>query len=125
MTENEISYKVIGIAIQLHKNLGPGLLESAYEQSLKHDLNEAGLLTYNQVPLPFKYKTVYLETGYRIDLLVDNKLIIELKSVEILLPVHYAQTLTYLRLSGYKLGLLINFNSKYLKDNIHRIVNNL
>jgi GxxExxY protein len=125
MTENEISYKIIGIAIELHKSLGPGLLESAYENALMHDLIEIGFTVYHQVPMPFIYKKVNLEIGYRIDLLVENKVIIELKSVETIAPVHFAQTLTYLKLSGFKLGLLINFNCKYLKNNIHRIVNNL
>jgi GxxExxY protein len=125
MTENEISYKIIGIAIDLHKSLGPGLLESAYENALMHDLAEVGLKVQHQVPMPFIYKNVNLEIGYRIDLLVENKVIIELKSVETIAPIHFAQTLTYLKLSGFKLGLLMNFNCKYLKDNIHRIVNNL
>ncbi|MBN2613444.1 MAG: GxxExxY protein [Bacteroidales bacterium] len=125
MTENEISYKVIGVAIGIHKSIGPGLLESAYENALAHDLKELGFEVRQQVPMPFIYKEVKQEVGYRIDLLVNNKLIIEIKAVEILAPVHYAQLLTYLKLSGLKLGLLINFNSKILKDNIHRVVNNL
>lgn len=125
MTENEISYKVIGAAIDIHKCIGPGLLESAYENALGYDLKEMGFEVRQQIPMPFVYKGVNQEVGYRIDLLVNNKLIIEVKAVEILAPVHYAQLLTYLKLSGLKLGLLINFNSKTLKDSIHRIVNNL
>jgi len=125
MTENEISYRIIGIAVELHKNLGPGLLESVYENALRHDLHSAGLMVKNQIPMPFEYKEVRLEIGYRIDLIVNDKVLIEVKSIESLAPVHYAQTLTYLKLSGLKLGLLINFNVKILKDSIHRIVNNL
>lgn len=125
MTENEISFKVIGIAIELHKQIGPGLLETAYESALAYDLREAGLRVEQQVPMPFVYKDVKQELGYRIDLLVENKVIIELKSIEKLAPVHFAQTLTYLKLAELKLGLLINFNTKYLKNEIHRVVNNL
>jgi len=125
MTENEISYKIIGEAIELHKTIGPGLLESAYENALAFDLRELGLEVKQQVPMPFIYKGVKQDIGYRVDLIVENKVIIEIKSIEALAPVHYAQTLTYLKLSNLKLALLINFNSKLLKDNIHRIVNNL
>ena len=125
MTENELSYRIIGIAIDLHKNVGPGLLESAYENALHHDLQLAGLTVQSQVPMPFIYKNVRLEVGYRIDLIVDEKVLIEVKSIDALAAVHYAQTLTYLKLSGLKLGLLINFNVKTLKDSIHRIVNKL
>ncbi len=125
MDENDISYKIIGIAIELHKNIGPGLLESAYENALAYDLRQMGFIVKQQVPMPFVYKDVKLNVGYRVDLLVNNKVIIELKSVESLAPVHFAQTLTYLKLSNIKLGLLINFNSKLLKNSIHRVVNNL
>jgi GxxExxY protein len=125
MTENEISYKIIGVALELHKNVGPGLLESAYENALAFDLEQAGLRVRQQVPLPFIYKSVKLEVGYRIDLLVDEKVIIELKSIDLIASVHKAQTLTYLKLSGLKLALLINFNSFKLTDGITRIVNNL
>jgi GxxExxY protein len=125
MIENELSYQIIGIAIQLHRNMGPGLLESAYENALRHDLELAGLIVRNQVPMPMVYKEVRLEVGYRIDLVVNDKVLIEVKSIETLAPVHFAQTLTYLKLSGLKLGLLINFNVKTLKDSIHRVVNNL
>ncbi len=125
MTENDISYKIIGIALELHRNLGPGLLESVYENALAHDLVEHGFDVKKQLPMPFVYKDLKMEVGYRIDILVDNKVIIEVKSIETLAPVHYSQLLTYLKLSGHKLGLLINFNSRVLKDGIHRIVNNL
>lgn len=125
MHENDISYKCIGAAIEIHKNIGPGLLESAYENALAHDLKALGLEVKQQVSMPFIYKEVKQNVGYRIDLLINSKVIIELKAVESIAPVHYAQVLTYLKLSGLKLGLLINFNSKTLKGNIHRIVNNL
>lgn len=125
MTENEISYKIIGKAIEIHKAVGPGLLESAYESALKYELEQIGLKVECQKPMPFIYKEVRQETGYRLDLLVEDKVIVEIKSVEQLAPVHHSQLLTYLRLSGKKLGLLINFNSKYVKNSIHRMVNNL
>ena len=120
MHENDISYKIIGAAIEIHKNTGPGLLESAYENALSYDLKMTGLNVFQQVP-----KEIKLDVGYRLDLVVENKVIVEIKAVETLLPVHFSQLLTYLKLSGMKLGLIINFNSKTLKDDIHRIVNNL
>ncbi|MBT1698691.1 GxxExxY protein [Fulvivirgaceae bacterium PWU4] len=125
MTEDELSYKVIGIALELHKKVGPGLLESAYESALAYDLIEGGLSIQRQVPMPFIYKELKMDIGYRVDIIVNDKLIIEIKSVEMLEPVHHAQVLTYLKLSGMKLGLLINFNTKMLKSGIHRIVNNV
>lgn len=125
MIENEIATKVIGTSIELHKKLGPGLLESAYERAMAFDLRENGLKVERQVPMPFIYKSVNLETGYKLDLLVEDLVIIEIKSVDALAPVHYAQLLTYLKLSNLKLGLLINFNTKLLKEGIHRVVNNL
>jgi GxxExxY protein len=125
MTENILSNKIIGIAIELHKRLGPGLLESAYENALAYDLKEISLEVKQQVSMPFVYKEIKLDIGYRLDLLIENKVIVEIKSVESLAPVHYAQLLTYLKLSNLKLGLLINFNTKLLKDGIHRVVNNL
>ncbi len=125
MSENELSYKIIGTALELHKNLGPGLLESVYENALAYDLREKGLQVVQQHPMPFQYKEIKMSVGYRIDLLVDRKVIVEIKSVESLAPVHFAQVLTYLKLSDLKLGLLINFNNKILKNGIHRIVNNL
>lgn len=125
MTENELSYKIIGCALNLHKEVGPGLLESAYENALAYDLRKIGLQVQQQVPRPFIYKDIKMDVGYRMDLLVENKLIIEIKSVETLAPVHFSQLLTYLKLSELKLGLLINFNSGSLKDGIHRVVNGL
>lgn len=125
MDENQISYKIIGAAIEIHKSVGPGLLESAYENALVFELQEAGFEVKNQLSLPFNYKGTHLDVGYRIDLMVENKVIVEIKSVENLSPVHHAQLLTYLRLSGRKLGLLINFNSSKLNEGIHRVVNNL
>lgn len=125
MNENEISYKIIGAALEIHKTIGPGLLESAYENALAFDLREIGFVVKQQVPMPFVYKNVKQDIGYRIDLIVNEKVIIEVKSIENLVPVHFAQTLTYLRLSNLKLALLINFNTKMLKDGIHRIVNRL
>ena len=109
----------------MHRNIGAGLLESAYENALADDLREEGLEVKQQVAMPFVYKNVKQDVGYRIDLLIEDKVIVEIKSVENLAPVHYSQTLTYLKLSDLKLGLLINFNSALLKDGIHRIVNNL
>jgi GxxExxY protein len=125
MNENELSYKIIGVALELHKSLGSGLLESVYETALAYDLTEIGLDVKRQAALPFLYKDIKMESGFRIDLVVNDKVIIEIKSVETLAPVHSAQTLTYLRLSNLKLALLINFNVKSLKEGIHRLVNKL
>ncbi|MDB5282921.1 MAG: hypothetical protein JWO06_1996 [Bacteroidota bacterium] len=125
MTENEISYKVIGAAIELHKIYGPGMLESAWENALAYDLTELGLAVKQQVGLSFLHKEMKMDIGYRIDLLVEDKVIIEVKNVEVVADVHKAQLLTYLKLSGKKLGLLINFNAMVLKDGILRYVNNL
>lgn len=125
MNENDISYKIIGCALDIHKALGPGLLESVYEAALKYELEQLGLSVKSQVGMPFIYKDVKQDVGYRLDLLVEDKVIIEIKSVETLAPVHYSQTLTYLKLSKLKLALLINFNTCVLKDGIHRLVNNL
>ncbi|MFN7302405.1 MAG: GxxExxY protein [Bacteroidota bacterium] len=123
--ETEISFKIIGAAIEMHRVLGPGLLESAYEAALAHDLRELGLKISTQVPMPLVNKGIRQEVGFRIDLLVEDKVVVEIKSLERLAPVHYAQVLTYLRLSEKRLALLINFNTKVLKDGIFRIVNNL
>lgn len=125
MNENDISYKIIGAAMELYKTLGPGLLESVYENALAYDLRELGLDVQTQVPMPLVYKEVKQDVGYRSDVLINNLVIVEIKSVETLAPVHFSQTLTYLKLSEKKLALLINFNTKLLKDGIHRIVNNL
>jgi len=125
MKGNEISYQVIGAALKVHRSVGPGLLESAYESALAFELQKLGFLVEQQVALPFIYEDVRLEAGYRVDLMINKLVIIEIKSVENIMPVHYAQLLTYLRLTNLKLGLLINFNTVVLKDGIHRVVNNL
>jgi len=125
MTENEISEKIIGCAIEVHKSLGPGLLESAYLECLFYELQEVGLKVEKQKPLPLVYKEVKLDVGYRIDLVVEGKVIIELKSVEALNEIHIAQVLTYLKLTGCKLGLLMNFNVLRVVEGIKRLVNNL
>jgi GxxExxY protein len=125
MTENEISEKIIGCAIEVHKFLGPGLLESAYLECLFYELLKAGLQVEKQKTLPLVYKEVKLDVGYRLDLLVNNKVIVELKSVEALNDIHTAQVLTYLKLSGCKLGLLMNFNVLRLVDGLKRLVNKL
>jgi GxxExxY protein len=117
-----LSEKVIGAAIEVHKALGPGLLESVYEECLSWELISAGLTIQRQVQLPIKYKKIQLDCGYKMDLVVENKLVIELKTVEKLLPVHEAQLLTYLKLSGIKTGLLLNFYTRVLKDGIRRFV---
>lgn len=123
MTENEISSKIIGAAIEVHKQLGPGLLESTYEICLAFELRELGLEVSQQVALPVVYKDVKLDAGYRIDLIVENKVIVEIKSVEALADIHTAQLLTYLKLKDLKLGLLINFNSVKAIDGVKRIIN--
>ena len=117
-----LSNKVIGCAIEVHRNLGPGLLESTYEQCLAHELKIAEIPFKLQCPLPVEYKGVKLDCGYRIDLFVDNSIIVELKSVDNVLPIHQAQLLTYMKLSGIKIGLLMNFNVQYLKSGIKRMV---
>jgi GxxExxY protein len=125
MTENQLSEKIIGCAIQVHKSLGPGLLESAYEECLFYELKQLGLFVEKQKPLPLIYKDVKLDIGYRLDLLVEKKVIVELKSIEALNDVHIAQMITYLNLSCCKVGLLINFNVLRLVDGLKRIANNL
>ena len=124
LTLNEITDKIIGAAINIHRELGPGLLESTYEACMVYDLTEIGLKVVQQKLLPVVYKGVKLECGYRIDLFIEDKIIVELKSVEKILPIHEAQLLSYLKLSGCKVGLLINFNVKILKNGIQKIVNN-
>ena len=123
MTENEIASKIIGCAIEVHKALGPGLLESAYQECLFYKLRKEGLHVIKEKPMPLVFEDVQLECGYRIDLLVENKVVIEIKSVEGLNDVHLAQTLTYLKLGDFKLGLLINFNVALLKNGIKRVIN--
>ena len=123
MTENEISSKIIGAAIEVHKQLGPGLLESTYETCLAYELKQMGLDVKQQQALPVVYKEVKLDAGYRIDLLIENKVIVEIKSVDALADIHTAQLLTYLKLKDLKLGLLINFNSVRVIDGLKRILN--
>lgn len=125
MTENEISYIVRGCIFKVFSNLGPGLLESAYEAALLYEIEKTGLNVKSQVALPMIYETVRVDIGYRLDLLVENKVIIELKSVETLLDVHHKQLITYLKLSGLKLGLLVNFNTDDISKSIFRKVNGL
>ena len=125
MNENDISYDVRGAAFKVHTALGPGLLESVYEIALAHELLKMGYDVRSQVGLHVIYDEIKLELGYRVDLLVNDQVIIEIKSVDALADVHHKQLLTYLKLSGKKLGLLINFNVSTLKDSIIRIVNNL
>ena len=123
MSENEISSKIIGAAIEVHKQLGPGLLESTYETCLAYELKQMELDVKQQQALPVVYKEVKLDAGYRIDLLIENKVIVEIKSVEALADIHTAQLLTYLKLKDLKLGLLINFNSVRVVDGLKRILN--
>ena len=123
MTENEVSKIIIGCAIEVHKQLGPGLLESAYQECLLYELKHLGLKVQKEKPMPIVYKEVKLDHGYRIDLLVENKVVIEIKTVEALNDVHLAQVLTYLKLDDYKLGLLLNFQVSMLKNGIKRIIN--
>ncbi|WGK95484.1 MULTISPECIES: GxxExxY protein [Flavobacterium] len=125
MTENELSKIVFDCALKVHQSLGPGLLESAYEECLFYELKKQGLNIEKQKPLPLIYEEVKLDIGYRIDIIVNNKLIIEIKSVEALNDVHFAQLLTYLKLTNCKLGLLINFNVTLIKNGVKRVVNNL
>ena len=122
MIENELSNKIIGAAIKVHKELGPGLLEFAYEECLFYELSQLSLNVEKQKPMPLIYKEVKLDCGYRIDLMIEGKVIIEVKSVEALNDVHMAQVLTYLKLSGCKLGLLMNFNVAKLKNSIKRLI---
>ena len=123
MVENQISEAIIGAAIEVHRQLGPGLLEKAYQTCLAYELKERGLSIRQEVPLPVVYKEVKLDHGYRIDLLVEEKVVIELKTVEALTDMHLAQILTYLRLGNYRLGLLMNFDVTKLTQGIRRVIN--
>ena len=123
MTENEISKIAFECALKVHKNLGPGLLESACEECLAYELSKRGLYVEKQKPLPLIYEEVNLEIGYRVDIMLESKFIIEIKSVEALNDVHLAQILTYLKLADCKLGMLINFNVRLIKDGIKRVIN--
>jgi GxxExxY protein len=123
MIENEIATKVIGCAIEVHKALGPGLLESAYRECLFYKIQQSGHRVEKEKPMPVRFENIILDCGYRIDLLVDDKLVVEIKAVESLNDVHLAQILTYLKLGNFKLGLLINFNVRLIKNGIKRVIN--
>lgn len=125
MNENEISYAIRGAIFNEYNHLGPGLLESVYVMALHYELEQAGCTVEIQVPLPVWYNGIKLDGGYRIDILVNNMVIIEVKSVETLADVHHKQLLTYLKLSNKRLGILVNFNSSNIKDSVYRKVNNL
>ncbi len=122
---NKISEAIIGAAIEVHRALGPGLLESTYESCLLHELAKSGLKVEQQKPIPIRYKEVTLDCGYRLDLLVEDCVVVELKAIDALAPIHEAQLLTYLRFADLKLGLLINFNVRLLRQGIKRLVNGL
>ena len=122
LIHEELTHEIRGAAIEVHRELGPGLLESAYEQCLCHELSRRRIPFQCQLDLPVEYKGLRLDCGYRIDVLVDNKVILELKAVELLAPIHEAQLMTYLKLSKMKVGLLMNFNVTLMKDGIKRIV---
>ncbi|MBS4065342.1 MAG: GxxExxY protein [Chitinophagaceae bacterium] len=125
MTENEISKVVVDLCFKIHKQYGPGLFESVYEELFCYELSKAGLRFKRQHPVPLIHEDIKMEIGFRADVIVEDKVIVELKSVEALADIHYKQVQTYLKLSGCKLGLLINFNVPLIKNGIHRIVNNL
>lgn len=120
---NKIMEGIIGAAIEVHRNLGPGLLESAYQAALAYELNLRGYKVEQQKPLPMQYKEIKLDAGYRLDFLINDKVVLEIKSSDKIVPIHDAQILSYLRLSGCKVGLLINFNVSLLKNGIKRFIN--
>jgi GxxExxY protein len=120
---NKITEGIIGAAIEVHRTLGPGLLESAYQAALAYELNQRGFKVESQKPLPLLYKEIKLDAGYRLDFLVNEKIVVEIKSSDKIVPIHDAQILSYLKLSGCKVGLLINFNVKLLKNGIKRFIN--
>ena len=125
MTENEISRIIVDTCYKIHVDLGPGLFESVYEEILDYELNQSGLSVSRQQPIPIVWKDKKLDQGFRADLIVERKVLIEIKSVEAIAPVHHKQVLTYLKLTGLKLGLLVNFNEALIKNGISRIVNKL
>jgi GxxExxY protein len=125
MTENAIAKEIVDVAFRIHTTLGPGLLESVYDVVLAYELDRRSLRTVRQQPIPVVYENVHIDTGFRADLVVEDKVIVEVKSVEILAPVHKKQLLTYLRLADKRLGLLINFHVALIKDGIMRVVNGL
>jgi len=122
MQLNDLSHRIIGCAMKVHTALGPGLLESAYEECLCYEFSKCGLRFERQKPMPLVYESVKLDAGYRVDLLIENQVIVEVKAVEVLTDVHTAQVLTYLKLSGCKLGLLINFHVAHLRDGVKRLI---
>ncbi len=124
-SENEISKIVVDICFKIHKQYGPGLFEIVYEEIFCHELEKTGIDFKRQHPIPLIHEEIKMDAGFRADVIIENKVIVELKSIEILAPVHYKQVQTYLKLTNCKLGLLINFNVNLIKDGIHRIVNNL
>lgn len=125
MEENNISYLIRGCIFKVYNAVGPGLLESAYETALAYELQKVGLQVQTQVVLPFQYESISLDVGYRVDILVENKVLIEVKSVEELAEVHFKQLTTYLKLSGLKLGILVNFNTAEINESIKRVANKL
>jgi GxxExxY protein len=125
MTENEIATAIVNAAYTIHKKLGPGLLESVYEKTVMHELLKAGFEVRRQQPFPFVYESLRMNIGFRADLIVADKVIVEIKSIEAIAPVHRKQLLTYLKVTDRKLGLLINFNVELIKHGITRVVNNL
>lgn len=122
LIEHDLSEQIIGAAIEVHSELGPGLLESAYQRCLAREYELRGLRFWEQVPLPVRYKGIELDCGYKMDFVVEEKIVVEIKAVEKLIPVHEAQLLTYLKLSGYKIGLLINFHGAVIRNNLLRRV---
>ena len=125
MTENDIGGVIIGAALRVHSVIGPGLLENSYETCLLYELEKKRLRVRNQVLVPIRYEDLVIENGYRLDLLIEDLVVIELKAIETILPVHRAQLLSYLRLGGFKLGYLLNFNVAHMRDGIIRVVNGL
>jgi GxxExxY protein len=122
MSQNALTSRIIAAAIEVHKTTGPGLLESAYEECFCHELTLCGIPYKRQSSIPMEYKGIHLECGYRLDLIVDNTVVVELKACDALMPIHEAQLLTYMRLGHWKLGLLINFNTLLLKDGVRRLI---
>jgi GxxExxY protein len=125
MTENDIGTAILGAAMRIHSALGPGLLESAYETCLLYELEKQGLSGRRQVPIAVRYEGLIVDNGYRVDLLIDNLVVVELKAVEAILPVHRSQLLSYLRVGGFKLGYLLNFHVAHMRDGIIRMVSGL
>ena len=125
MNENQLSQIIIDSSFEIHKELGAGLFESVYEEILCHELNRKGLMVERQKPIPVLWNGIKMEIGFRADIIINNKVIVEIKSVESIATVHKKQLLTYLKITGMRLGLLINFNESLLKDGLHRVVNNL